>query len=70
MTKYFKPEFKQEVAEFVVDKDYLVRESTETMGVGNLPSINGRATSAESVTEKILRYAGIRRVSANQGVGM
>jgi len=30
MTKYFKPEFRQEVAELVVDKGYSVREAAET----------------------------------------
>jgi transposase len=34
MTKNFKPEFRQEVAELVVDKDYSIRETAEAMGVG------------------------------------
>jgi transposase len=35
MTKaHFKPEFRQEVAELVVDKNYSVREAAEAMGVG------------------------------------
>ena len=34
MTKHFKPEFRQEVAELVVDKDYSIREAAEAMGVG------------------------------------
>lgn len=32
--KHFKPEYRQEVAELVVDKDYSVREASEAMGVG------------------------------------
>lgn len=32
--KHFKPEFRQEVAELVIDKDYSVREAAEAMGVG------------------------------------
>ena len=34
MTKHVKPEFRQEVAELVVDKGYSVREAAEAMGVG------------------------------------
>ena len=35
MTKpHFKPEFRQEVAELVVDKNYSIREAAEAMGVG------------------------------------
>jgi transposase len=34
MKKHFKPEFRQEVAELVVDKNYSVREAAEAMGVG------------------------------------
>jgi transposase len=34
MTKHFKPEFRQEVAELVVDKGYSVREAADAMGVG------------------------------------
>ena len=35
MTKpHFKPEFRQEVAELVVDKGYSIREAAEAMGVG------------------------------------
>jgi len=34
MTKHFKPEFRQEVAELVVDKGYSVREAAEAMSVG------------------------------------
>jgi len=35
MTKpHFKPEFRQEVAELVVEKNYSVREAAEAMGVG------------------------------------
>jgi transposase-like protein len=31
---HFKPEFRQEVAELVVDKNYAIREAAESMGVG------------------------------------
>jgi transposase-like protein len=31
---HFKPEFRQEVAELVVDKNYSIREAAESMGVG------------------------------------
>jgi transposase len=35
MTKpHFKPEFRQEVAELVADKNYSIREAAEAMGVG------------------------------------
>jgi transposase len=33
-TPHFKPEFRQEVAELVVDKNYFIREAAEAMGVG------------------------------------
>jgi transposase-like protein len=52
MTKNFKPEFRQEVSELVVDKGYSIRGAAEAMSVGNLQSINGCAISVESVTEK------------------
>ena len=32
--KHFKPEFRQEVAELVVDKGYSIREAAEAMSVG------------------------------------
>ena len=32
--KHFKPEFRQEVAELVVDKGYSVREAADAMNVG------------------------------------
>jgi transposase-like protein len=31
---HFKPEFRQEVVELVVDKNYSIREAAEAMGVG------------------------------------
>jgi len=31
MAKYFKPAFRQEVAELVVDKNYSIQEAAETM---------------------------------------
>ena len=34
MAVHFKPEFRQEVAELVVDKGYSIREAAEAMGVG------------------------------------
>ena len=34
MTKNFKPEFRQEVAELVLDKKYSIREAAEAMSVG------------------------------------
>ncbi len=34
MAKHYNPEFKQEVAELVVDKNYPVREAAEVMNVG------------------------------------
>jgi putative transposase len=34
MTKHFKPVFRQEVAELVVDKGYSIRDAAEAMGVG------------------------------------
>lgn len=34
MTKKFTPEFRQEVAELVTNKDYSIREAAEAMGVG------------------------------------
>jgi len=34
MTKHFKPEFRQEVTELVIDKGYSIREATEAMSVG------------------------------------
>ncbi len=34
MAKHYNPEFKQEVAELVVDKNYSVREAAEAMNVG------------------------------------
>lgn len=34
MTKHYKSEFKQEVAELVADNNYSVREAAEAMGVG------------------------------------
>ena len=34
MVVHFKPEFRQEVAELVVDKGYSIREVAEAMGVG------------------------------------
>ena len=34
MTKHFKPAFRQEVAEIVLDKGYSIRETAETMSVG------------------------------------
>jgi transposase len=34
MTKRFKPEFRQEVAELVIDKNYSIREAAEAMNVG------------------------------------
>ena len=34
MTKHFKPEFRQEVAELVIDKGYSIREAAEAMSVG------------------------------------
>jgi transposase len=34
MTKHFNPEFRQEVAELVVDKGYSVREAADAMSVG------------------------------------
>ena len=33
--KHFKPEFRLEVAQLVVDKGYSVREASEAMNVGN-----------------------------------
>jgi len=35
MTKHFKPEFRLEVAQLVVDKGYSIREVDEVMNVGN-----------------------------------
>jgi transposase len=36
MTKrHFKPKFRQEVAELVLDKNYSVKEAATAMGVGN-----------------------------------
>jgi len=32
--KHFKPAFRQEVAELVLDKDYSIREAAEAMGIG------------------------------------
>ena len=34
MRKYFKPEFRLEVAQLVVDKGYSVREAAEAMNIG------------------------------------
>lgn len=34
MSKHFKPEFRLEVAQLVVDKGYSVREAAESMNVG------------------------------------
>ena len=34
MTKKFKPEFRQEVAELVIEKNYSIREAAEAMSVG------------------------------------
>lgn len=34
MAKHFKPEFRQEVAELVVDKGYSIREAADAMDVG------------------------------------
>ena len=34
MSKHFKPEFRLEVAQLVVDKGYSVREAAEAMNVG------------------------------------
>jgi len=34
MTKNFKPEFRQEVAELVLDKEHSIREAAEAMSVG------------------------------------
>ncbi|MFT6388358.1 MAG: transposase [Cellvibrionaceae bacterium] len=34
MAKSFKPEFRQEVAELVVDKGYSIREAAEAVSVG------------------------------------
>ena len=34
MAVHFKPAFRQEVAELVVDKGYSIREAAEAMGVG------------------------------------
>lgn len=34
MTKHFKPEFRLEVAQLVVDKGYSVREASDAMNVG------------------------------------
>ena len=34
MTKHFKPAFRQEVAELVLDKGYSIREAAEAMNVG------------------------------------
>ena len=34
MTKKFKPEFRQEVAELVIDNNYSIREAAEAMNVG------------------------------------
>ena len=34
MSKNFKPEFRQEVAELVLDKNYSIREAAEGMSVG------------------------------------
>ena len=34
MAKHFKPAFRQEVAELVIDKGYSIREAAEAMGVG------------------------------------
>lgn len=34
MSKNFKPEFRQEVAELVLDKNYSIREAAEAMSVG------------------------------------
>ena len=34
MAKHYKPAFRQEVAELVVDKNYSIREASEAMAVG------------------------------------
>ena len=34
MTKHYKPAFRQEVAELVLDKGYSIREAAEAMSVG------------------------------------
>ena len=54
MAKHFKPAFRLEVAELVVDKNYSIREAAEAMGVGvgNPPLINGYGSFAKSATEK------------------
>jgi transposase len=71
MTKNFKPEFRQEVAELVVDKGYSIREAAEAMSVGKSTvdkwardlrkERNGKETQASPISEERRKIAAIGR---------
>lgn len=71
MTKHFKPEFRQEVAELVVDKGYSVREAAEAMGVGKSTvdtwarllrkERNGEETQCTPISEERRKISALER---------
>ena len=71
MTKHFKPEFRQEVAELVVDKGYSIREAAEAMSVGKSTvdkwardlrkERNGKETQGAPISEERRKIAAMGR---------
>jgi transposase len=71
MTKHFKPEFRQEVAELVVDKGYSVREAADAMGVGKSTvdtwarllrkERNGEETQCTPISEERRKISALER---------
>jgi transposase len=71
MTKHFNPEFRQEVAELVVDKSYSVREAADAMSVGKSTvdrwvrdlrkERNGEETQGAPISEERLRIRELER---------
>jgi hypothetical protein len=66
MTKHFNPEFREEVAELVVDKGYSVREAADAMSVGKLLSCLGNEDSVD--IKYILRRYPSDNVRLNQAI--
>lgn len=71
MTKHFTPEFRQEVAELVTDKDYSVREAADAMGVGKSTvdrwvrdlrkERNGEETKGTPISEERRKISALER---------
>ena len=71
MTKHFNPEFRQEVAELVVDKGYSIRDAAEAMGVGKSTvdkwardlrkERNGEETKGTAISEERRKISAMER---------